>query len=275
MHVESYLSIRIKREVVNDMRYRIISKKTLCFFLVGVIGIMTCCLLGVRQTTLQVMQGFRSLPIYSVDTPEDKISFGINCAWGNEDIPEILDTLDQYQVKATFFLVGDWCERFPDSVKQIADRGHEIGNHSDSHADMPSLEREEIVKELESCSEKIEKIIGKKPILFRPPSGSYNNMVVDTARETGYEVIQWDCDSLDWKGLSIDQMRERIMKKIQKGSILLFHNDTKYTAQALPQIIVDIQEKGYQIVPVSELIYKDNYDIDHAGRQHENKKQTD
>ncbi|WP_077532951.1 polysaccharide deacetylase family protein [Massiliimalia massiliensis] len=257
------------------MRYRIIGKKGLCLAAVLVIGIGFFCLLGVRETALQVAAGFRSLPVYSVETEEMKVSFGINCAWGNEDIPEILDTLDQYQVKATFFLVGDWCEKYPESVKEIKNRGHEIGNHSDTHPDMPSLERNEIMKEINDCSSKIEAVTGEKPSLFRPPSGAYNNLVVDTAREMGYEVIQWDCDSLDWKGLSVDEMRRRIMKGLQKGSILLFHNDTKYTAQALPHIIVDIQEEGYQIVPVGELICQEEYEIDHAGRQHAKEKQAD
>lgn len=254
------------------MRYCVIGKKALCllvlcFFLVCGVGIW-----GINRAAIQVSSSPKSLPIYSVEVAgqEKKVSFGINCAWGNDDIEQILDTLDQYQIKATFFLVGEWCEKFPESVKMISDRGHEIGNHSDTHPDMPSLSREQIVEEIESCSDKIEAITQKRPKLFRAPSGSYNNTVVDTARELGYEVIQWDCDSLDWKGLTPAEMQSRIFGKIQFGSILLFHNDTDYTAQALPDIIKQVQAEGYQIVPVGELIYWEDYTIDHTGRQFAN-----
>ncbi|MBS7176367.1 polysaccharide deacetylase family protein [Massiliimalia timonensis] len=249
------------------MRYHIVGKRALCLGLLGIIAFCSFALIGVRETTLQVAGSMRSLPIYSVETQSREVSLGINCAWGNGDIPEILDTLDQYNVKATFFLVGDWCEKYPDSVKQIADRGHELGNHSDSHPDMTGLSREQIVKELEGCSEKIEAVTGEKPRLFRAPSGAYNNLVIDTARELGYEAIQWDCDSLDWKGLGVDDMRQRIQRSLNPGSIMLFHNDTKSTAKALPQIITDLQEDGYQIVPVGELILSGETHIDHTGRQ--------
>lgn len=255
------------------MRYCVLGKKALCIFAFCIIVIGGFGIVGIRQAVISVGTGQRSLPIYSVEVAgqEKRVSFGINCAWGNEDIPQILDTLDQYQVKATFFLVGDWCERYPESVKQIFDRGHEIGNHSDTHADMPALSKTEISAEIENCSKKIEAVTGQKPKLFRPPSGAYNNAVVDTAHELGYQVIQWDCDSLDWKGLSAEEMQNRIFQKLRYGSILLFHNDTDYTAQALAPIIERIQADGYQIVPVGELIYWEDASVDHTGRQYSEK----
>ncbi len=216
------------------------------------------------------ISGLSSCPIYSVETENNAplVSMGINCAWENDDIPTILDTLDKYNVKATFFIVGDFCDRYPETVKEIYERGHEIGNHSDTHPDMPSLSKEEIIAEIENCSDKLKSVTGVKPTLFRCPSGAYNELVINTANELGYSCIQWDCDSLDWKSLPPDEMLERIMKNLNCGSIMLFHNGTEHTAEALGQIIESVQSKGYTFVKVSELIYYDNYTIDHAGRQH-------
>lgn len=254
---------------IHMKKYFIIGKKGLCLLVAICVLIAGFSILGVRKIAVDVMAGMKVLPIYSVETKnqEKKASLGINCAWENSDIPQILDTLDTYQVKATFFLVGDWCDKYPDSVKAIFDRGHEIGNHSDSHPDMPSLTVEEMKQEIEGCSNKIQAITGTKPTLFRCPSGAYSDDVINTATSLGYSSIQWDCDSIDWKDPTPEQMQQRIMKNLQSGSIMLFHNDTKYTAAALPQIIKAIQDEGYQLVPVGELIYQENYTIDHSGRQ--------
>lgn len=251
------------------MRYWIIGKKGAlvlcgCILLLGCLGI-----LGVRKLTIDVSAQLKSLPIYSVETEnqEKKVALGINCAWGNEDIPQILETLEQEKIKATFFVVGDWCAKYPDTVRQIAQQGHEIGNHSDSHPDMVNLSEEEIKAEIENCSLKVEQATGQKPNLFRCPSGSYNNKVIEIAKEMGYFPIQWSIDSLDWKGKTTKEMEERILPKLTYGDILLFHNDTRYTMEALPEIIQKIKGEGYTFVPVGELIYQGDYRIDVTGRQ--------
>lgn len=233
----------------------------LLFFLAGTAGIHT-----VRQAAAS---GERELPIYCVETKDraKQVALGINCAWGDGDILSILDTLDQHQVKATFFLVGSWCDAHPKSVKLIAQRGHEIGSHSDTHPDMPSLSEEQMIQEITESSRKIAQLTGSEPKLFRCPSGSYDNRTIQVIRQQGYYPIQWSLDSLDWKGTDEQQMKERILPKLTYGDILLFHNDTDHTAQALPGIIDAIQKKGYEFVPVGDMIYQGEYRVDLTGRQ--------
>ncbi len=251
------------------MRYWVIGKKGVmvfvgCFLLLIAFGVM-----GVRKLAVDVSAQLKTLPIYSVETEnqEKKLALGINCAWENEDIPQILEVLEQEEVKATFFVVGDWCAKYPDTVRLIDEKGHEIGNHSDSHPDMVNLSEEKIREEIENCSKKVEQAIGKKPNLFRCPSGSYNNQVIETAKEMGYYPVQWSLDSLDWKGKTPEEMEQRILPKLTYGDILLFHNDTKYTKDALQGILQKIKEKGYTFVTVGELIYQEPYRVDVTGRQ--------
>lgn len=207
------------------------------------------------------------LPIYSVDTNEKNISLTINCAWNAEDIDSILDTLSKYKVHVTFFMVGDWVEKFPKEVKKIADSGHSIGNHSDTHPHVNELSLEKNKEQIRKCSDRIEKITGQKTNLYRGPYGEYNNTVIKAAEEESHKTIQWSIDTLDYTGLTGDQMWNRIKDKLTNGSIILMHNGTKHTADSLDKIIYNIIQKGYNIVPVSELIYNENYTIDNSGIQ--------
>ena len=209
----------------------------------------------------------KMLPIYSVDTEENKVALTINCAWNVEDIDLILDVLSKNQVKATFFIVGDWASKFPDAVKKISDSGNEVANHSESHAHVNNLNYEKNVEQITKCSDRINKITGKPTTLYRGPYGEYNNTVIKAAEDNKHTMIQWNIDSLDYKGLTGEQMWERIEPKLAKGSIILMHNGTENTALSLEIIINNIKEKGYDLVTVSDLIYKDNYTIDNNGVQ--------
>ncbi|QIB26774.1 polysaccharide deacetylase family sporulation protein PdaB [Caloranaerobacter azorensis] len=220
-----------------------------------------------RDEIISVFSVKKELPIYSVDTDEKKIAISFDAAWGDQYTKQILDILDKYNVKTTFFLVGFWVDRYPDMVKEIVKRGHEIGNHSTNHHHMTKLSQEQIIKELKETEDKIKKITGKKTILFRPPFGDYNDKLIRTCKNNGYYVIQWDVDSLDWKELGVEPVVDRVLRNVKKGSIVLFHNNAKYVTKYLPIIIEKLQAKGYKIVPVSELIYKENYYIDNTGRQ--------
>ena len=210
----------------------------------------------------------RELPIYSVETDEKKIAISFDAAWGAEYTDEILDILKKRNIKTTFFLVGFWVDKYPEQVKRIASEGHEIGNHSTTHPHMSQLSSEQIRMEIETTQKKIEELAGDRAVkLFRPPFGDYNDRLILTCREMGFYPIQWDVDSLDWKEYGVDHMFNQVIKKVRSGSIVLFHNNAKYIVQALPLILDHILEEGYSIVPISELIYKDNYYIDHTGRQ--------
>lgn len=209
----------------------------------------------------------RRLPIYSVETEEKKIAISFDAAYGDQYTPQILDILDQYNVNTTFFLVGFWIDKYGGVLEEIHRRGHEIGNHSTTHPQMSKLTVEEIKKELETTGEKIKAVTGKDPILFRPPFGDYNNKVIDIAQQLGYYSIQWDVDSLDWKEFGVEPVVDRVLKRVNNGSIVLFHNNAKYVSDFLPIILDRLIKEGYTIVPVSQLIIKDNYFIDHTGRQ--------
>lgn len=209
----------------------------------------------------------RKLPIYCVDRSDKVVSISFDAAWGNEQTQTLLDILAEKGVKSTFFLVGFWAEKYPESVKAIADAGHDVGNHSDTHPHLPKMERSKITAQIEDCNKKIEAAGAPRPILFRPPYGDYNNSVVEATNELKMHCIQWDVDSLDWKDPSPEEMIKRIKSKIKPGSIILMHNGAKNTPEALPKIIDAIKGEGYNIVPISEIIYKENYSMDSQGKQ--------
>lgn len=218
-------------------------------------------------SVLEVFSNKRELPIYSVDTEEKKLAISFDAAWGDDFTIGILDILDKYEIKSTFFLVGFWIDKYPEHVKEIYNRGHDVGNHSTNHPYMTKLADEEIVKELNTTGDKIKKLTNEKPILFRPPFGDYNDRLILLCEENGYYPIQWDVDSLDWKELGVQPVVDRVTRNISKGSIVLFHNNAKHVLEYLPIVIERLQNEGYQIVPISELIYRDNYFMDNTGKQ--------
>lgn len=209
-----------------------------------------------------VTQSERLVPVYYVETPEKKVALSFDASWGAERTEQILESLRENNVKTTFFLTGFWVEDYPEYVKLIVDEGHEIGNHTFSHPHLNSLTAEEVGEELLKVEEMIEAITGIKPALFRPPFGEYGNHVITAAAELGYQTIQWSIDSLDWQNLSKDEIVERVTGRAHKGAIILFHNNGLYTADALPEIIEYFLDHGYEIVPISELLFKEDYYID-------------
>lgn len=192
-------------------------------------------------------------------------------AWGNEDTKKIMDILKKHNIHVTFFMTGGWVESYPDDVKMIAELGHDLGNHSENHKQMSQLSHEECKQEIMSVHEKVKELTGKDMILFRPPYGDYNDTLIETLNECGYHAIQWDVDSLDWKDYGVDSIIRTVCehKHLGNGSIILCHNGAKYTAEALETLITNLQGQGYEIVPISELIYKENYEMDAEGRQHQ------
>ncbi len=210
----------------------------------------------------------RKLPVYSVERTDKKIAISFDCAWGTEYTDAILDTLQRENVRATFFMVQFWTEKYPEYAKKIAEKGNEIGTHSATHSYMSKQSKEQIVQELRSSATAIETAIGKKPDLFRAPFGDYDDLLIETAQEEGFFTIQWDVDSLDWKNLSANDIAMRVISRVQSGSIILCHNNGLHTAEALPIILDTLKNKGYEFVPIGELIYRENYTIDANGRQH-------
>lgn len=195
-----------------------------------------------------------NIPIYSVKTTGDQVAITLDAAWGTDKTKAILDILDKYKIRATFFVTGMWAEKNAAVLKEISDRGHEIGNHSYTHRDFAKLSDDEMVKELAKATDSIEKATGKRTTIFRAPYGSWNAKIVDVVGREQYDFIQWDVDSLDWKGLTPSAMEARIFPKVQSGSIILFHNDAQYIVEALPGIIEKLEAKGLKPVTVTELV---------------------
>lgn len=242
------------------------------------------------QTVSVAAESSRKLPIYSVElvsgedgtyTPEDlsntpevnqekKIALSFDAAWGAEDFMKIMEVLDRHNIKVTFFMTGGWVEEYPECVKLLAQKGHDLGNHSEHHYDMSGLTKEEQRKELMDVHNKVKELTGVEMELFRPPYGAYDDTVIDTVSSCGYYAIQWSVDSLDWKNYGVDSIIQTVCnhKDLGPGAIILCHNGAKYTAQALDQMITNLENDGYTFVKISDLILKDNYYIDVTGRQH-------
>ena len=217
--------------------------------------------------TIQTAASTKELPIYNVQTEEKKVAFTMNCAWEADDIDSILETLSKHNIHITFFMVGDFIDKYPEAVKKISDSGHEIANHSDTHPHVNNLSLEKNIEEIQNCSKKVEQITGKKTLLYRGPYGEYNDTVIKAAKSQNHTCIQWNIDTLDYSGLTGEEMLKRIENKLTQGSIILSHSGTKNTANSLDMILSNIEQKGYKVVTVSELIYKDNYYIDVNGIQ--------
>lgn len=209
----------------------------------------------------------RQLPIYCVQRDQKMVAISFDAAWGNEDTQQLIDILDRYGVKATFFVVGSWVDKYPESVKALSDAGHEVMNHSNTHAHYPQLTADEVIADLNACNDKIETVTGVRPTLVRMPYGDYDDKSVQAARSIGMEPIQWDVDSLDWKEIPADEITQRVTSKVGPGSIVLFHNAALHTPEALPSILEQLTQEGYTFVPISQLILPGNYSIDHTGRQ--------
>lgn len=209
----------------------------------------------------------RLVPIYSVDRDDKVVSITFDCAWGTEYTEAILKALEACEVRATFFMVEFWTEKYSDFVKLIDESGCEIGTHSATHSYMSKQNAEEIKLELTSSSAAITEITGKPVELFRAPYGDYDDELIKTASELGYYTIQWDVDSLDWKDLSASDIALRVINGVKSGSIILMHNNGLHTAEAVPIILETLKNRGYSFVPVGELIYRENYTIDGTGRQ--------
>ncbi len=223
---------------------------------------------GARPVGVYTPSGERQLPIYNVQTDEKKCAISFDAAWGADQTENLLDILEQYNVKATFFLVGRWVDEFPEMTKKIAEAGHDVMNHSNTHADLATLSYDQIIEEIETCNDKIEAITGVRPALIRLPYGSYNNTVISAVRSLGMEPIQWDVDSLDWQeGIDSNDIYERITTKTTSGSIILCHNAGEGTPGALPDIFDKLMGEGYSFTTIYDLIIKDDYTIDGTGKQ--------
>ncbi len=192
-------------------------KKTIAAIAVSLCCVMVAAFIGGISSAYA--EG-RKVPVYCVDRSDNYVAISFDAAWGADKTRQIMDVCESYNVKATFFLVGFWIDKYPEMVAEISSRGFEIGTHSETHPQMSKLDEKKINSELTSSCRKIADITGKPVQLFRPPFGDYNNRLLNVADELGLYTIQWSVDSLDWKGLSAVQIAERV-QKAQRGDIIL------------------------------------------------------
>ena len=221
---------------------------------------------NIFKTTPAANISNREIPIYSVERDDNKIAITFDCAWNDDDIDEILNILDNYECKATFFVLGEWAEKYSESLAKISGRGHEIGNHSYNHKDYTKMSSEEIRIDLDKCDEIVEGITGKRPRLVRAPSGGYNDTVIKACKNRGSIYIQWSVDGIDYGDVRPEDIYVRATQKTKNGDIILLHSGTEYTAKVLPRILEQLS-KNHTFALVSDMIYYDNFAIDHAGRQ--------
>jgi probable sporulation protein (polysaccharide deacetylase family) len=200
-------------------------------------------------------------PIYRGNPKKPAISFMVNVAWGNEHLEKILQTLDQYGVKTTFFLDGSWVTKYPELAKKIAERGHEIGNHAYSHPDMSKLGADRIRQEIGKTQAVIEKTLGIKPTLFAPPSGAFNQQVVKIAHDEFHmKTILWTADTVDWRNPPVADMVKRVRANMGNGVLVLMH-PTVPSSRGLAQLLESAKKQGLQATTVSEVISSKRLDL--------------
>ena len=261
---------KIKSEV--GMHFCVIKSKTIKIFVAMVLVMILLAVSFNGSSSAQVFFGYstRKVPIYNVETEEKQVAISFDAAWGADKTQGILDILKEFDVNATFFLVGFWVDDYPEMVKAIDEAGCEIGTHSNTHPDMVKLSKSTMKSELETSISKIKEVTGKDVKLFRAPYGSYNNTLLETADELGLKTIQWDVDSLDWKGLSASEICSRITSRVKNGSIILMHNNSDNILEGLRLTLNRLKVAGYKITCISDLVYESDYTIDRNGIQHKN-----
>lgn len=212
----------------------------------------------------------RKIPVYGVETDKKVIALTFDAAWGADKTQGILDVMEQYGAKGTFFLVGFWIDKYEKETKAIAEAGFDIGNHSRNHLNMPKLSENEIKNEIEYVNDRVFDLTGKKPKYFRAPFGDYSNKLMTSLEELNMVGVQWSIDSLDWKGLSAKQIYERVVPKVKSGDIVLFHNNSDHVIDALPLVLSALKGQGFEFVTLSQLVHTEGYTIDSNGIQHKN-----
>lgn len=195
-------------------------------------------------------------PMFYVSTPNRQLSLTFDISWGTQTLPLVLPVLAENNVKATFFLSGPWAQRHPHLVRDIVQAGHEIASHGHRHDNLSRFDRAYIANNLSTAHRILVEVSGQTPRFFRPPNGDYDDLVVTTARELGYETVIWSVDSLDWRNPGVEFIIDRVLKQAFRGAIILFHasDSAQATHLALPRVITGLRAAGYSLVTLGELV---------------------
>jgi peptidoglycan/xylan/chitin deacetylase (PgdA/CDA1 family) len=184
------------------------------------------------------------------------VALSFDGCYDDRPLPKILAALDHHGYKATFFVAGRFAERYPRSVKRIADEGMEIGNHSWSHPKFTGLSDEQIDTQLRRTNDLIHQLTGQTPTLFRPPFGDRDGRVRKEVAADGFHTVCWALDSWDSvkQGITSEEISKRVLDRVKPGDVVLLHVGSEATAEALPAILEGLDSRGLRVVPVSELM---------------------
>ncbi len=215
------------------------------------------CRRWMKEKLCEIKHEMKMNEVYQVHFCRKKLlALTFDASWGNAYTALILEKLKQYHVHSTFFISGIWIEKYAKDYQKIFADGHEIGNHSYKHPHMRELSEEEILREIFQTEQLSKEIIGKEGMLFRFPYGESDGHLLELIQKRGFISINWSIDSKDWKGISAEEILQNIVKddKLENGAVILMHNSGEHTAEALDLVIPALQEMGYEIVRVTDLL---------------------
>lgn len=224
-------------------------------FLAAGVFLTVAMLAGLLQplTGMTELLPARAQPVLHGDKSQPRIAFACNVFWGEEFLPDMLHTLEQENARITFFIGGSWAKRFPDALRLLAVKGHELGNHSWSHPHPNSLSKAQNMEQIQKTEQFVKDTVNCQTRLYAPPYGEYNDTVLTAAAELGYKTILWSVDTIDWQRPPVELLKQRVLRKVHNGAIILIH-PTASTAQAMPSLIRELKEQGYTVTTVSDII---------------------
>ena len=210
----------------------------------------------------------RALPIYSVQREDPALSLTFNVTDPvDRYTAQVMETLHAYDVRATFFVTGEWIRENGELAAALLADGHELMNLSDDHRVLRRLAASDIYANIAACNDAVRAVTGERPSLFRAPFGEYDDRLVSTAAAMGMHTIQWSIDSGDWRGYPAEAIVRRVSGRAFSGGIVLLHSNLEQTALALPEIVAQLLDEGYALIPVSEMVIQDEFTISPRGRQ--------
>lgn len=243
--------------------YVLNGRKLKRYFLIAIAVVFSIGIIYAERDNITVFAPQQPAAIYSVPTDKKVVALTFDISWGEKRTEPILNVLKEKNIKqATFFLSSPWTQSHPEIVKKIQEAGFEIGSHGHKHDNYSKLSDEEIRKQIMTAHTILSDVTGKQPNLIRLPNGDFDKRVLRIAEELQYKVIQWDTDSLDWMNIGTDKIINRVVTRAHPGDIILFHasDSVKQTHEALPVVIDQLREKGYDFVTVSDLITQTEID---------------
>ena len=219
-----------------------------------------------EQELSLAVDDIRNKAVKTVNTSYNKMSITFDAAYGEKNMTRVLDVLDKYGVKATFFVTGGWANTYQDWLKEIARRGHELANHTWDHPRLNSQPHDKVFRQIQRTNNIIKELTGQTPSAFRPPYGEMNHNVRCLARSQVLETFIWTYDSRDWDNkYTLSRIMNRITKDIKAGDIILFHQDGKLTPEVIDQVIPYYQSLGLELVTLSELMDEGPYTVGEDG----------